>query len=200
MQYTSEESTDDDNQTRRDPKARTHLSAAVANTVINETDFLRHNVGAITAQNVCTHCNAYFYNAEKNRTGDTSLCCQRGKVQLPPYSNCPNRLYELYTENTNDARHFRTNIRHYNTGCAFASTVANYVNMGAGPHVVKLNGIVHHIMPQIQPRAGATAKFGQLYYLDTQDARNIRDVNWIECLPNVLQVRVLLLINTYKFA
>lgn len=75
---------------------------------------------------VCGHCNALHWPLEK--TSGTlanpgfGMCCNHGKVRLPPLQPTPPFLQQLLTANTPAAKHFRANIRVYNSMFQMAST------------------------------------------------------------------------------
>lgn len=165
---------------------RAYKRAAVADRIIDEDLFVGIMLGNIKSLS-CSYCGAFYFQEEViARTHDCSLCCQRGKIALPPLGNCPQELLQLLTENSPDGRHYRENIRFYNASLAFASTVGNYQYMGTGPQVIKVNGIVHHVMPQITPRPDVPAKFGQLYYLDEDACRSVRQGHSLNCKAPIL--------------
>lgn len=123
---------------------------AIVDDLLLSASHKAHRLISLKSANTCRFCKALFFNEEfANRCKDSSLCCQRGKVNLEPYSVCPAELQHILTSTSTQGKHFRNNIRHYNAACAFASTVGKYEAMGAGPHVAKVNGVVRHIMPQV---------------------------------------------------
>lgn len=74
----------------------------------------------------CGHCKALHWLLEKTSGTDAAsgfgMCCYHGKVQLPPLQPTPPILQQLLTANTAAAKHFRANIRMYNSIFQMAST------------------------------------------------------------------------------
>ena len=86
----------------------------------------------------CPHCNTLVWYSEN--TGDDSktgepiftICCQQGRVKLPPIRNTPDFLDKLLQNSLT----FRLNIRVYNSMLAFTSMGAKIdhsVTSGRGP-------------------------------------------------------------------
>ena len=92
--------------------------------IIRDPSTLRLTIGSPTA--VCSLCNALHWPSEQ--TSGTSaepgfgMCCNHGKVKLPPLQPTPPFLQQLLTTNTPAAKHFRANIRVYNSIFQMPST------------------------------------------------------------------------------
>ena len=76
----------------------------------------------------CTACNALHWEQERTTTSPStkrnplfSTCCNQGDVAIPLMRPLPPLLHSLYNDDSSLARHFRTNIRKYNSALAFAS-------------------------------------------------------------------------------
>jgi len=145
-------------------------------------DIQRHDLGRM--QHVCRHCNALHWEAESTGAEGYSMCCSKGKVQLPGWAEPPLVLKRLYEDNTPEGREFRKNLRAYNSCLQFASSsakVSRQVLYGAGAvpvlggvHQFGINGAVHHITGPILPDDGEPPKFAQLYILDPEQAQQAR--------------------------
>ncbi|KAL1300189.1 hypothetical protein AAHE18_18G160200 [Arachis hypogaea] len=124
------------------------------------------------------HCNALFWYDEKsNKNYNTSqpkftLCCKGRQVQVPHLQEAPKVLYELLYGNGPKSKHFRKNIRSYNSMFQFTSMGAKIDrgrNNSRGPPTFILFGENYHLMGSFIPPEGSTAKFAQLYVFDTQN-------------------------------
>ncbi len=70
---------------------------------------------------------------------------------------------------------FHRHIRNYNGALAFASVVSSVqAPPGRGPYVFRVSGQVYHFLAPARPRPGESPTFGQLYFLDTAEARDVR--------------------------
>lgn len=85
---------------------------------------LRLTIGSPTV--VCGHCKALHWPLEKTcgtvANPGFGMCCNLGKVHLPPLEPSPPILQQLLTATTPAAKHFRANIRAYNSIFQMAST------------------------------------------------------------------------------
>nr|XP_011468437.1 PREDICTED: uncharacterized protein LOC105352611 [Fragaria vesca subsp. vesca] len=105
----------------------------------------------------CVHCNACYWRDEKNTRGIYTGCCKGGQVRLQLSNPTPPFLeYLLDSNNGAKSKHFRENIRVYNSMFAFTSMGADIVKdinkNGSGPYVFKICGQVHHLMGSISPK------------------------------------------------
>lgn len=91
---------------------------------------------------VCFYCGAFMWPNEKSgkidSTGSTafSLCCLKGKVDLPFLPKPPSLLLDLLTDKDPRAQNFKENIRAYNNMFAFTSMggkVLTSINDGGDP-------------------------------------------------------------------
>ena len=75
----------------------------------------------------------------------------KGKVVLPPLQRPPDLMWDLLTKEDAESRHFRTNIRRYNSVFNMASSSARVdQSIETGVRSFKVNGMVHH--PCAYPR------------------------------------------------
>ncbi|XP_062014061.1 uncharacterized protein LOC133730499 [Rosa rugosa] len=125
---------------------------------------------------VCIDCNALFWLNEskkqvsKNNPPIYTKCCQEGRIKLEASLPTPPFLEHLL--DPNNGRHFRENIRAYNSMFAFTSMGAKIdetINDGSGPYIFKISGQVHHLMGSLLPIEGESPKFAQLYIYDTHN-------------------------------
>nr|CAD1844329.1 unnamed protein product [Ananas comosus var. bracteatus] len=137
----------------------------------------QHYVGL--PEHECQSCGAQLWYAErirKSRNEQTprfSICCQEGKVTLPLLQSTPELLDTLLDYGVSGkAKHFRQNIRTYNSMFAFTSfgaKVDNDINRKPGPYVFKISGQNYHRMGSLLPMDGHRPKFAQLYIYDTEN-------------------------------
>ncbi|KAL0659131.1 hypothetical protein Bca4012_079716 [Brassica carinata] len=119
----------------------------------------------------------FWYNerVSKSRNARTpvfTMCCMRGKVQLPQLKEPPELLRRLLTNDDSMSKHFRDNIRPINMMFSFTSLggkIDNSINKGQGPKVFKLHGENYHLIGSLKPPSDHPAKFSQLYIHDTEN-------------------------------
>lgn len=119
----------------------------------------------------CPFCGALMWFAEKvknssNGNPEFSLCCNRGKVQLPRVRPPPRLLDDLLHGRHVDSQNFIDNNRDYNMMFAFTSMAGHQdtsVNDGRGPYTYRLGGSNYHLAGSLLPPEGESPKFAQLY-------------------------------------
>ncbi|XP_072052195.1 uncharacterized protein [Arachis hypogaea] len=130
------------------------------------------------AMYICEHCFALFWYDERiNKSYNTdqpkfTMCCKGGQVQLPHLPEAPKVLYELLFNNNPKSKHFRDNIRSYNSMFQFTSMGAKIdrgINTSRGPPTFILCGENYHLIGSLIPPEGNNAKFAQLYIVDSQN-------------------------------
>ena len=118
----------------------------------------------------CEHCHALRWSAER-----PTICCRGRQVKLPILLDPPEPLKTLLTEQTRQGRHFRQNIRKYNSAFTMASLEANIDMrftkgpMAGGPHQFRVSGNVYHRMGPLTPGENQPPRFAQVYILETED-------------------------------
>nr|XP_029143262.1 uncharacterized protein LOC112805939 [Arachis hypogaea] len=126
----------------------------------------------------CRHCDAmmwYEERSEKSKTGSNiefSICCMRGKVQLPFLQRPPQLLQGLISGADQKSKHFRDNIRTYNSMFCFTSLggkIETSINDGTGPPQFIVSGQNYHRIGSLVPIEGQRPKFAQLYIYDTEN-------------------------------
>ncbi|KAI0311386.1 hypothetical protein OF83DRAFT_1068932, partial [Amylostereum chailletii] len=108
---------------------------------------------------------------------DFGMCCNHGRVDLPPLPDPPDEIRDLYTGTNEMARDFRQFIRQYNCALAFTSLgveIDHSVNNGRGPYVFKIRGGLRHLSGPLSPPEGMPPSFSQLYVYDPEAALNQR--------------------------
>lgn len=112
-------------------------------------------------------------NKKNTRKPKFALCCGQGQVQLPLLKDSPATLKQLLYGNDKKSIYFRDNIRQLNMVFSFTSLGGKCdrsVPKGCGPlKMFVLQGENYHLMGSLKPPPGNTAKFGQLYIVDTEN-------------------------------
>ncbi|XP_074327640.1 uncharacterized protein LOC141665556 [Apium graveolens] len=132
---------------------------------------------------MCKFCGALVWAAEFTGTHmgtgpkAYSICCAKGKVQLPLLKETPPELKQLLTGTTMREIKFQHNLRMYNiifALCSFGGSVDESINNGSGPYVFRVNDHVYHSNGSLVPPDGRTPKFAQFYMYDGQEAVDYR--------------------------
>lgn len=135
----------------------------------------------------CPYCKALVWNAEAirglNMQGHKqfTLCCQRGRVRLPPLRGPPSPLRELL-----DSPRFRPHIRVANSLLSFTSmgaTVDHSVTGTAGPYTYRVHGQIIHRIGSLLPDDGNPPEYLQLYIFDTDNELNNRKRAFTKGVP-----------------
>ncbi|CAF1168023.1 unnamed protein product [Rotaria sordida] len=120
--------------------------------------------------NICQHCNALHFKEEctSDRHDEFKQCCHYGSVQLPELLPYPDEIKTLLQGTDVESKHFRENIRSYNSALAFASMGAEIdLPQGFGPYCFRIHGQIYHRIGPLNPGPGQRAQFRQLYILDS---------------------------------
>ncbi|KAG5378216.1 hypothetical protein IGI04_026058, partial [Brassica rapa subsp. trilocularis] len=121
----------------------------------------------------CSDCQAIVWNAEAvvqdthNSPSKFSICCQQGRVKLPPRRQPPSPLKELL-----ETTSFKIQIRVANGMLTFTSMggqIDNTVINTPGPFAFRLHGQTHHKIASLLPPEGKPQQFSQLYIVDTDN-------------------------------
>ena len=154
----------------------------------------------------CRYCNALYFNAE--RSGNNKIftnCCMRGKYVFDFSFDIPDLIKNLLIDGHGDSKHFRENIRQFNSALGFASFGAsvypgNVRNIsGYGPYCFKVQGIIQHLTSNLTENDPSKIKYSQLYFVDSGLANQYRNDRNPSGSPSILENIDLLLrsINPY---
>ncbi|GAB0099715.1 hypothetical protein DMENIID0001_156020 [Sergentomyia squamirostris] len=130
----------------------------------------------------CEFCGALNSPAERNQAGHFQICCKGGKISLNVIVQDP-RIQDILTDQHNEHHeNLKSNIRKYNISLSFASfkynRPTNHPNaLRAEEYVFYLHGVAFHYISHPEPQENQPAVFGQLYFLDPQEARDAREQN-----------------------
>lgn len=140
----------------------------------------------------CQYCSAIMWYGERlNRKKRTrkdpqfSLCCGQGQVKLPLLKESPLVIKNLLTGNDEKSKYYQLNLRALNMVFSFTSLggkVENSCANGIGPQMFQLQGENYHLMGSMKPPEGDSAKFSQLYIVDTENEVDYRDAIIRYCL------------------
>ena len=91
----------------------------------------------------CSKCGTLHYIDEillKSTASDPefSICCSGGQVELPLLEEPPLLIKTLLTSPTSLSKHFRANIRAYNSVLSMASCTADFVKRGPGLSLIHI--------------------------------------------------------------
>ncbi|XP_074277057.1 uncharacterized protein LOC141600710 [Silene latifolia] len=126
----------------------------------------------------CEKCRAQMWFEERKqksrgtRRPKFSLCCSDGKVVLPYLHEPPEILKSLLNGHHRLSKHFRENIRGYNSMFSFTSMggkIDHSINQGRGPYTFRMGGQNVHRIGTLVPPAESSPKFCQLYIYDTEE-------------------------------
>ena len=160
---------------------------------INEEDevHVEHDLGQMNIP--CSSCGALHWEAERTGRKSTNftMCCEKGKVTLPPLRDPPADLYAMFADQK-DPMHeeMGKNALKYNASFSTASAVAETLAMrGNGPPVYKIHGQMVRRMSSLEPSDGKPHCFGQYFMLDTDIALDQRLNNPVnhDCKPEVIK-------------
>ena len=139
----------------------------------------------------CTSCGALHWEAERTgKSTNFSMCCEKGKVSLPPLQDPPEDLAAMFKDK-NDPMHEEMikNVIMYNVNFSTASAVADTVVFrgGNGPPVYKIHGVMIRRMSCLETAEGKRPSHGQYFMLDGETAHNERINNPVnhDCKPEV---------------
>lgn len=84
----------------------------------------RNDIGKM--EFICLNCSSLMWKHELHNgslgiNATFSTCCMQGKILLPPLHEPPDILKNFLTDDSPQAKHFRKNIRGFNSSLAFAS-------------------------------------------------------------------------------
>ncbi|KAI1698152.1 hypothetical protein DdX_18077 [Ditylenchus destructor] len=133
----------------------------------------------------CVHCGALHFKNEANQNelkknkAERSYddCCSHGKIiyeDSPPF---PNVLKSLFLKQHPRANEFIENIRNINASFGFVSINAHVKNL-RGQYHYRIQGPLYHLFNhKAHPIPGTLPSYGQLFFLDTNQASDIRANN-----------------------
>ncbi|XP_027155821.1 uncharacterized protein LOC113759209 [Coffea eugenioides] len=132
---------------------------------VDALNFIRHNADQLSDALDCKYCGAKkFYSETAN------FCCSDGEVLLHE-NKLPDILIELFTGQSEEAIHFRTYVRTYNSMFAFTSFGIHYdkflCKRTNGIYTFKMQGQTYHCINELILHRGS-GMYLQLYFHDTE--------------------------------
>ena len=129
----------------------------------------------------CLFCYAFHWIEERVssssiRNPEFESCCQRGKVKLPALRVPPTELYNLFVDDSPQARDFRKNIVQYNAAMAFTllGVKIDRSFVTPGPPVFCIHGELKHLSGSLLPERDVNPSYAQLYIYDSHAAYEFR--------------------------
>ena len=122
----------------------------------------------------CHHCHAkgYFYHenqGSKTQPHMGQLCCNKGDMTLPSLPPLPERLEELLTADTAQAKLFRKNTRYCNAQMAFGSIQVNEQTVtDSGPAAFRVCGQMYRRVGPLRNAQNKPPCTSQTYFHDPQ--------------------------------
>jgi hypothetical protein len=111
--------------------------------------------------NICRFCHARKWPGEP-----PGMCCTGGKVRLEAMQAPPEVLMKLLTEDTHNAKHFRSNIWKYNAAFMMTSFGAHKNLTTPGFFTTfKVQGQVYHRIGGLLPLPNEEPKYVQVYFI-----------------------------------
>lgn len=129
---------------------------------------------------VCQHCSAVKFKGET-----PGCCCSSGKVVLDSFPPLPQLLQDLLSGNGPISKDFLQNLRSYNNCFAMTSFGHKIAAVHGWNPSFRIRGQVCHQIGSLLPPEDETAKFIQVYFLDSleeelhnrgRDSRLNRDI------------------------
>lgn len=136
---------------------------------------------------ICFNCSSLMWKHELHNgslgiNATFSTYCMQGKIVLPPLHEPPDILKKFLTDDSPQAKHFRKNIRGFNSSLAFASLgVKEDLLQSHSPYTFRISGSVYHRIGHLFPSEGKSPKFAQIYIYDTENELHNR-IQWNKAL------------------
>ena len=138
----------------------------------------------------CPHCGALHWNAEVtplSRPNGKRLftnCCKNGAISFNnPNAHIPDPpplLRQLFSDNSQEAKTFRANLRLLNSALSYTSVgCRSDPRLRAEEHqyIFQLQGSIYHMQGPLTTGTDRQPLFSQLYFLDPQQANEARLTN-----------------------
>nr|CAD2195894.1 unnamed protein product [Meloidogyne enterolobii] len=144
----------------------------------------------------CFKCESLHFPEEakeelNKETFEFESCCKKGKLikLVDFFEDYPEELKALFSPDNPFNKKFISNIRRYNSMFAFASlSCFRFKFPTPGPPCYKIQGQIYHKFNQFAMPANKDEipTNGQLYFLDSEEASDIREKINKECDPNII--------------
>ncbi|XP_076960289.1 uncharacterized protein LOC143636628 [Bidens hawaiensis] len=149
---------------------------------------------------ICSACQAKLWKDESRRGNEKvgnkvySMCCAKGKVQLPKWKEPSDNYKRLFLSSDDKSKFFLKNIRRYNSMFSFTSMggkIDRSINKGNAPFVFRLSGQNYHSIGSLLPDTGSKPKFAQLYIYDTDNENYLESGSSSNSASNTLDLTII---------
>jgi hypothetical protein len=139
------------------------------------TTVARHNAGAMNVE--CPNCYSMMWSKEKsggtNANPLFSICCNKGKVNLPPLPHTNNGFARLLKDQSPMSREFKSRIISYNSALSFTSTGRtldeSVANNRHGAYCYRIQGQFYHMIGSLYPHENnIQPQYAQIYIYDSE--------------------------------
>jgi hypothetical protein len=117
------------------------------------------NIGRMSI--VCKHCQALKWEGETD-----GMCCSNGKVKLPELSFPIEPLKSLLLGDSANAKHFKENLRKYNSSFQMTSFGATEIREPGYMPTFKIQGQIYHQIDSLLPQPNEEHKFLQIFFMN----------------------------------
>jgi hypothetical protein len=153
--------------------SRGYTEQPPANYYFNEEHVVEHYCGPLDV--ICESCQSKNFAKERPQDGKFTVCCQKGKVDLPKLNEPPQLLKHLLTGEHPMSKNFLENIRSFNSAFGFASMgAAIAAPPGNGPYCFRIHGQIYHRTGTLHPDGDEERIYSQIYILDADEALQCR--------------------------
>ena len=121
-----------------------------------------------TMNKECNFCHAIKWKDEA-----PGMCCNAGKVQLPPFESLPEPLFSLLMDLHPEHAHFMDCLRKYNGCFQMTSFGAKQVLEHSFMPTFKVQGQVYHLVGSLLPLPQQEPQFLQIYFVG-EDEREVQ--------------------------
>ena len=133
----------------RPTNARLRTNKRAQKEIVTENEVKKHHAGKM--DKICEFSGAVYFKGEKSSDKKFSICCNKGKVILPPPKECPEPLSSLLSNCHLKSSDFINNARRYTNALAFAYMGAQIKSHhGREPSVFTINGQLYHNTSAVQ--------------------------------------------------
>ena len=126
----------------------------------------------------CADCGAHVLTEERcthpvdhyRLTPAYTICCDQGRITLPPFLDPPEPLISLLRDSSPRAAAFRKHIRAYNASLCFASLGCNVDESLArtGIYSFRVQGQMYHHLGPLLSDSAIHPRYAQVYFHDSE--------------------------------
>ena len=167
-----------ENRRRTNAEYQRRSRAAARNAIADQRRLQENYLGPMNI--LCCHCGAAHISDVKvsNKGLSFNECCGHGSVILDETQSFPEPLKSMFKGTHEKSANFFQNIRYYNSSLAFASFIAklfDFESRRPGPYCFKIHGTIYYqIYTSLYPDVNENPAFGQLFFVDPDEALEYR--------------------------